>query len=109
MPAATATDPDDVAGVRPRRAAVDHVAGRRSGDAADAGDGGLQRHDRRDDLRHLPDAGLLLRDRLPERQAPVRLAARAAYRDNRARRADAAIRVAAGPPGVAEDGRGRPS
>ena len=38
--------------------------GRRLGNAPFAGHGGDQRHDRRDALRHLPDAGVLLRHHL---------------------------------------------
>ena len=39
----------------------------RGRDAADAGHGGVRRHARRDDVRHLPDAGLLLRDPVVQR------------------------------------------
>ena len=43
--------------------------GRRRRDAADAGHGRLQRHARRDRVRDLPDARVLLRDRLAGRDA----------------------------------------
>ena len=44
-------------------------AGRRGGNAANPGHGRLQRHAGRDAVRDLPDAGLLLRDPVVERQA----------------------------------------
>ena len=44
-------------------------AGRRRRDAADAGHGRLQRHARRDPVRHLPHAGLLLRDPVGQRHS----------------------------------------
>ena len=47
------------------------VEGRRRRDAADAGHGRLQRHARRDAVRHLPDAGVLLRHRLAGRAVAV--------------------------------------
>ena len=53
------------------RAAAARPRGR-GRDAADAGDDRLQRHARRDALRHLPDAGVLLRDRLAGRDARLR-------------------------------------
>ena len=46
--------------------------GGRGGDAPVAGDGGVQRHARRDAVRHLPDAGLLLRHPGARRDAAVR-------------------------------------
>ncbi len=57
-------DHHDVAGVHLRRLAARARRRRRRGDAAIAGDGGLQRHDRRDAVRRVPDAGVLLRHRL---------------------------------------------
>ena len=56
-----------VVGVHPRRLSAGGRHGRRLGNAALAGHGGLQRHDRRDVLRHLPDAGVLLRHHLVSR------------------------------------------
>ena len=61
VPAAAAADPDDVVRVHPRRGAAGARRRGRRRDAADAGHGGLQRHARRDAVRHLPDAGVLLR------------------------------------------------
>ena len=54
--------------------AADARARGRGRDAAGAGHGGLQRHARRDAVRHLPDAGVLLRDRLAGREHAVPLA-----------------------------------
>ena len=71
VPAAAAADRDDVVRVHPRRRAADAVARRRRRDAADAGHGRVQRHARRDAVRHLPDAGVLLRHRLARRIAAV--------------------------------------
>ena len=62
VPAAAAADPDDVVRVHPRRRAAGASPtgpGRRCGGA---GHGGVQRHAGRDAVRHLPDAGVLLRD-----------------------------------------------
>ena len=62
-PAAAAADPDDVVRLHPGRDAAGDRHGGRGGDAAVAGNGGLQRHARRDAVRHLPDARVLLRHR----------------------------------------------
>ena len=61
VPAAAAADPDDVVRLHLRRRAPGDRRGGRRGDAAIAGNGGLRRHARRDALRHLPHARLLLR------------------------------------------------
>ena len=57
----SAADHDDLAGLHHRRDPAGGLPGRRGRDAAHAGHGGLQRDARRDALRHLPHAGLLLR------------------------------------------------
>ncbi len=49
-----------------------HRLGGRGGDAPVAGDGRVQRHARRDVVRHLPDAGVLLRHPGLRRDAAVR-------------------------------------
>ena len=60
-PLAAAADPDDLVRIYPgRRPAGDRHRGR-GRDAPLAGNGRLQRHDRRDAVRHLPYPGLLLR------------------------------------------------
>ena len=70
-------DHHDLVRLHPRRVPAPHRPRGRGRDAADAGDHGVQRDARRDDLRDLPDAGLLLRDRLAGRdrgffaEAPV--------------------------------------
>ena len=61
QPAASAADRHDVVRVHLRRGAAGARPRGRGGNAAVAGHGGVQRHDRRDVLRHLPDAGVLLR------------------------------------------------
>ena len=66
LPAAAAADPDDLVRLHPGRGAAGDRRRRRGRDAADAGHGGLQRHARRDVLRHLPDAGVLLGNRLAQ-------------------------------------------
>ena len=62
LPAAAAADPDDLVRLHLRRRAAGDRRGRRRRDAAVAGHGRLQRHAGRDALRHLPHAGVLLRD-----------------------------------------------
>ena len=69
LPAAVAADHDDLVGLHPRRGAADDSDGRRRRNAADAGHGGLQRHAGSDAVRDLPDAGLLLRHPVVQRQA----------------------------------------
>src|SRR6516162_2074513 len=64
MPAPPEADRNDVDGVHPRRRPPDPLQWRRRRDAADARNHGLQRDARRDRVRHLPDARLLLRHRL---------------------------------------------
>ena len=66
---AFAADHHDVVRVHPGRGAAGDFGGRRGGDAADAGHGGVQRHVGRDAFRHLPDAGVLLRGARPDRTA----------------------------------------
>ena len=63
LPAAAAADHHDLDGVHPGRRSPALLPWRRGRDAAVAGRGRLQRHDRRDVLRRHADAGLLLRDR----------------------------------------------
>ena len=58
---ASSSDRHDLVCVYPWRAPARDRQGRRGRDAANAGDRGVYRNDRRDLLRHLPDAGLLLR------------------------------------------------
>jgi len=60
-PAAPAADPDDLARVRHGRAAARAVDRRRLGDAPCDRHRGVRRNDRRDVVRHLPDAGVLCR------------------------------------------------
>ncbi len=73
LPAAAATDRDDIDGLHPGRGAALALDGRRRRDAADAGHGRFQRHARRDRVRDLPDARVFLRGRLAGRDAAVRL------------------------------------
>ena len=61
LAAAAAADPHDLVRLHPGRRPAGDRHGRRGRDAAIAGNGRLQRHDRRDALRHLPDPRLLLR------------------------------------------------
>ena len=61
MPLAAAADLDDVVRFHSRRRASGDSPGRRRRDAAGAGRRGIQRHARRDLLRHLPHARVLLR------------------------------------------------
>ena len=63
LPAALAADHHDVAGVYSRRRAVGDCRGRRRGDATRAGHRRLLGHARRDPVRHLADARVLLRRR----------------------------------------------
>ena len=67
LPAAAAADHHDLVRLHPRRGAAGDRRRGRGRDAAHAGHGRLQRHARRDALRHLPHAGLLLRDPVGER------------------------------------------
>ena len=60
-PRAAAADPDDVVRVHPGRLPAGNRRGGRARDAADAGHRGVLRHDRRDGLRPVPDAAVLLR------------------------------------------------
>ena len=60
LPAAPAADSDDVVCIYSRRRAVGVGHGRRSRNAADAGHRRVQRHARRDGLRHILHAGVLL-------------------------------------------------
>ncbi len=86
--------------------------GGRRRDAPFAGNGGLRRHVRRDAVRHLPDAGVLLRHRWARRtagvfhpgHAPVRICTRIAVQHPLARPAGALV---AGTlyPGSAAEGR----
>ena len=71
VPAAAAADPDDLVRLHPRRGAADGRRRRRGRDAADAGHGRVQRHAGRDAVRHLPDAGVLLRHRRVRRDAAL--------------------------------------
>jgi hypothetical protein len=68
QPTAAAADPDDVAGLHPRRVSAGGGAGRGGRAPLVAGDHRLRRDDRRDAVRDLPDAGFLLRAR-PARAA----------------------------------------
>ena len=61
VPLAVAADLDDVLRFHSRSRAAGDRPGRRGRDAEGAGGGRIQRHARRDVLRHLPDAGFLLR------------------------------------------------
>ena len=70
--AAAAAHPDDVVRVHSGRGAVVPRLGGRGGDAQVARHRGLQRHARRDDVRHLPDAGVLLRHPGHRREPAVR-------------------------------------
>ena len=76
LPAAAAADHDDLVRLHPRRGAADGLRRRRRRDAADPGHGRLRRHAGRHALRHLPDAGVLLRDPVGQRQAERRVARR---------------------------------
>src|ERR1043165_9636599 len=67
MPAALAADHHDVVGVHPRRGAVDGLERSRCRDAANAGHRGLRGDARRDAVRHLSDAGVLLCDSVGDR------------------------------------------
>ena len=58
-PPAAAADPDDVVRVHHGRGAAGVLVGRRRGDAPRHGYRGVLRHDRRDVLRPVPDAGVL--------------------------------------------------
>ena len=71
-PAAAAADPDDLVRLHPRRRPAGRRHGGRGRDAPVAGDRRVQRHARRDAVRHLPDAGLLLRHPGARRDAAVR-------------------------------------
>ena len=77
LAAAAAADPHDVAGVHLRSHSLDDRGRGRGGDAPLAGGRRLQRHVRRDLVRHLPHAGVLLRH---YRAGRVRLFASAASR-----------------------------
>ena len=59
LPVAVAADHHDVVRVHPRRGAAGAGRWAPGRDAAHAGHRGVRGHARRDDLRHLPDAGLL--------------------------------------------------
>ena len=59
QPAAAAPDPDDLAGLHHGRAAAGALHRRRRRDAPGDGRRGVRRHDRRDRLRPVPDAGVL--------------------------------------------------
>ena len=71
--AATAADPDDFVRLHPGRGPPGDRHGRRRRDAPLAGNGRLQRHGRRDLLRHLPDPRVLLRHPVARRSAGVLL------------------------------------
>jgi multidrug efflux pump subunit AcrB len=60
-PGAAAADHHDVVCLHPRRVPAGDRGGGRGRDAPYPRDGELRRHDRGDPIRHLPDAGLLLR------------------------------------------------
>ena len=62
LPPAAAADLDDVVRVHLRRVSAGGRGRGRLGNAPLAGHRGDQRHDRRHAVRHLPDAGVLLRD-----------------------------------------------
>ena len=68
---AAAADPDDLVRVHHRRDPAGRGRGGRGGDAPVAGDRRVQRHAGRDAVRHLPDAGLLLRHSRAQRNADV--------------------------------------
>ena len=73
LPAAVAADRDDFAGVHPGRGAADDFRRGRRRNAPHAGHRRFRRHVGRDAVRHLPDAGLLLRHpvvRRPPRSPP---------------------------------------
>ncbi len=65
---ATAADRDDLVCLYPRRRSLGSFRGSRLRDAPHAGHGRLRRHARRHAVRHLPDAGLLLHDRMGQRR-----------------------------------------
>ncbi len=67
-----AADPHDLLRLHPGRAPPGDRHGRRVRNAALAGNGRLQRHDRRDTLRHLPHPRLLLCHSGPQRTAVLR-------------------------------------
>ena len=75
-PAAAAPDPDDVARLHHGRAAAGHVDRRRRRDAPRDGRRGVRRHDRRDAVRHLPDAGVLRAAARAHRQPAAQAARR---------------------------------
>ena len=112
LPVAAPADHDDVVRVHPRRGAAGARRGGRRRDAADARHGRLQRHARRDALRHLPDPGLLLRhpvvqrppDRGASRRRRVSRCRAATVPMARSRRATA--RDGTVTPGTAHAGRG---
>ena len=72
LAAAAAADPHDLVRIHLRSDSLDDRFGGRGGDAPLAGDRRLQRHVRRDVVRHLPDAGVLLRHYRAGRVASVR-------------------------------------
>ena len=65
--AASAADHHDVVRVHPRRGAAGAGRGSRCRNAANAGHGGVRRDAGRDAVRHLSDAGVLLRDPVADR------------------------------------------
>ena len=65
LPFAIAADRDDQLRLHPGRGAIDARPRRRRRNARVAGHRRVLRHDRRDDIRHFPDAGVLLRDYVP--------------------------------------------
>ncbi len=67
--AAAAADRDDLVRVHPGSGPAGGCRWGRGGNAAFAGNGRLQRHDRSDAVRHLSHAGILLRDSEFERKA----------------------------------------
>ena len=87
LAAAAAADPHDLVRLHPGRGPPGDRHGRRGRDAALAGNGRLQRHDRRDALRHLPHARLLLRHSRLERAAALHRRHRAVDRLLAVRRA----------------------
>ena len=68
---APATDLDDILRLYPGRLAVGNGHGRGCRNAALTGNGGIRRHARGDVVRHLSDAGVLLRSRGVQRIADV--------------------------------------
>ena len=67
LPAAAAADHDDLVRLHPGRAAAGALQRRRRRNAANPGHRRVQRHVGRDAVRHLPHAGLLLRDPVVQR------------------------------------------